>query len=233
MKPTRIVAACIAAVAVTLTLFAPLSYGASSTTPELAVLTEQGISLARAHEALRLQQQVAEMHLGQRIEEVLGDDFAGVWFEPAAARFHIGVTGIPSRNAAERVVEQAHMTAYATYTPVRSTWSALIGAQDQWNTRITKLLTAGQAATGIDVQHNAVSVTLSSSVSPSTSRALVSEAAAASVHVSISFTSSTRLGLKLEATCEIRLLAGERAVKEHSCRASDGRVAMNPKEFVT
>jgi hypothetical protein len=101
MKPTVIVAACVAAAAISLAAFASASYGNGSTEPQhvspaLEVFTEQGIPLARARQAYRLQQQVAATHLAARVEAALGADFAGVWFEPAAVRFHIGVTSSPS-----------------------------------------------------------------------------------------------------------------------------------------
>lgn len=56
---------------------------------EMAMLTSLGISPARAGQALGVQREVAETQLISRIGSALADDFAGVWFEPAAARFHI------------------------------------------------------------------------------------------------------------------------------------------------
>lgn len=169
--------------------------------PEMAVLTRQGISPARASQALSLQRQVAETHLAGRLAATLADAYAGVWFEPAAARLHIGVTSKASRQTAEQVVEQAGMTAAVTYTPVRSTWSALIATQNQWNARLKQLLAAGMATTGIDSPNNSVAVTLSSSVPLADRTRLEGEAVAAGVNVVVSVRSSSQPRRELQATC--------------------------------
>jgi hypothetical protein len=169
MKPTALVAACVAAAATSLIGFAPESFGNNNTTredvsPGLAVFTRQGIPIAQARRAFQLQQRVAATHLISRIEDTLGAAFAGVWFEPAAARFHIGVSLDSSRDAAERVVRETGMAASVTYTPVRSRWAALVDVVSELGTRLAPLAAAGDATAGIDVPHNAVAVTLSSSV---------------------------------------------------------------------
>jgi hypothetical protein len=158
-----------------------VSFGSANSplADEAAVLTRQGIPLARARQALRLQALVAETHLAKRVEVVLGGEYAGVWLEPAAAKFHIGVTSKAAREAAKRLVAQAGLTVDVVETPVRSTWSMLIAAQNHWNERLTELQADEQASTGLDPSRNAVSVTLSSAV-PSAERAtLESEAAVA------------------------------------------------------
>ena len=127
---------------------------------EMEMLTSLGISPARASQALSVQREVAKTQLIGRIGAALGGDFAGVWFEPAAAQFHIGVISDASRRAAEGVVAKADMQAVVTYTPVHSTWSELLLTQSQWGERLASLVAAGLATTGIDTQLNAVSVTL-------------------------------------------------------------------------
>jgi hypothetical protein len=171
---------------------------------ELAVFTDQGISPTRASQALSVQRQVAETHLGRRIESALAGAYAGVWFEPEAAEFHIGVTSNASRRAARRVVAQAGLTASVVETPVRSTWFALMAAQSRWDKRLAKLLANAEAATGIDTERNAVSVTLSSSVPSPERAALEHEAAAANVNVSVSAASPSELRIEPRATktCE-------------------------------
>lgn len=150
---------------------------------EIAVLTSQGISPTRALQALDVQREVARTGLVSKVEAALGDAFAGVWFEPAAAQFHIGVTSDASMEIAKQAVAQAGLTAGVTITPVRSTWAALVTAQQEWSNRLAKLLASQEAATGLDAQHNAVSIAISSSVPARERTALNDEAATAGVNV--------------------------------------------------
>jgi hypothetical protein len=150
---------------------------------EIAVLTSQGISPTRALQALDVQGVVTQTGLVSTVEAALGNAFAGVWFEPAAALFHIGVTSNASTETAKQVVARAGLTAGVTITPVRSTWAALVDAQKEWNDRLAELLVNQEAATGLNAQHNAVSIEVSSSVPARERTALQEEAAIAGVNV--------------------------------------------------
>jgi len=46
--------------------------------------------------------QIARANLGGSIEAALGGSFAGAWFDPSAARVHVGVTSPGSRRLVER-----------------------------------------------------------------------------------------------------------------------------------
>ncbi len=170
---------------------------------EMAVLTRQGITPARARQALRLQQQVGVANLSGKIEAALGRAYAGTWLEPSAAKYHVGVTSHASARTVKQLAAEAGVTADLIETPVRSTWNALIKTQEQWNKRLARLLANGQATTGLDAQHNAVSVKLSSSVSPA-DRALLERAAAAE-SVTVLVTATTRptldIARKAKKTC--------------------------------
>jgi hypothetical protein len=201
MRFIKIAGAC-AVIAVAIAVApASVSYGASSD-PELAVLTRQGISSARARQALDLQRQVAETHLAGKIESALAGGYAGVWFEPVTAQLHVGIAPSTNSPAATRIAAQAGLAGSVVETPVRSTWSELIAAQNQWNEKLAKLLAGAEAKTGIDSSHNAVSVTLSTSVPASERAALKREAAEASVNISISIVSPSQLDIKPRATCK-------------------------------
>jgi hypothetical protein len=163
---------------------------------EIAVLRSRGISPARALQALDVQGEVARTGLVGKVEAALGDAFAGVWFDPAAAQFHIGVTSNASTEVARQVVAQAGLTAGVTITPVRSTWAALVGARQEWSTRLAKLLAGQHAAIGLDAQHNAVSISISSSVSARERSALQEAAANAGVNVLVSVAPPARLRLE-------------------------------------
>ncbi len=184
----------------------PFSDAASTMAKEIAVLTGRGISRARAEQALDVQGKVARAALVRNVEAAMGSAYAGVWFEPAAAQVHIGVTSEASRRAAQRAVANAGLAAVVTYTPVRSTWSALIAAQNRWNKRLAKLLASHEAMTGLDPQRNAVSVTLSASISLQERGVLERAAATASVNVLVEIASPSQLGSEPAATCKFKRL---------------------------
>jgi hypothetical protein len=155
----------------------------ASITPEMAVFTRKGISPARASQALRLQSRVAETQLVDKVETALAGAYAGVWFEPAAAKLHVGVTSNASRQTVASVVAKAGLGAEVTETPVRSTRPALLAEQRGWDARLARLLAPGEVMTAIDPQRDAVVVKLSSSV-PSPQRTAL-EGVAASAHVNV------------------------------------------------
>lgn len=176
---------------------------------ELRVLMKLGISLERASQALELQRRVASTDLVGRIDAALGGAFAGVWFEPAAAKFHVGVTSPASAGAAADVAAQAGLASSVVLTRVRSTWAALIAAQNHWNAVLEMPLARGQAMTGIDARHNAVAITVSSSVPAHLLAALKHEAATLGVNVIITTVRSSVLPAEPAATC--RFLESRRA----------------------
>ncbi|HEX5852057.1 MAG TPA: hypothetical protein VFY36_03080 [Solirubrobacteraceae bacterium] len=209
MKRIDLAGVCVAAVAATGVMAASASYaaapnwgpllvspipasrvGASASANsllarEIGVLTAQGISPARAEQAIGVQGVIANTGLVGAVESAMGSRFAGVWFEAAAARLHIGVTSAASRRVAEGVVRRAGLSAHVVETPVRSTWAQLMAAQNRWSSRLGSR--QGGAETALLPQSNAVSVRLSASVSASERAAIAREAARAAVNVLVSF----------------------------------------------
>jgi hypothetical protein len=157
----------------------------ASPSGQLGVYIRQGLSLKRAQVALATQSHVEAVELPLRLEKALGASFAGVWFEPNTGKFCIGVVSSASRHAAEQVVAQTDLASVVRYVSVRSTWTQLISAQDEWSLKLAHL-GGRQVSTGLTASHNAVSVTLSSSV-PEHERALLEREAAGS-HVNVSIT---------------------------------------------
>ncbi len=156
----------------------------ASPSGQLGVYVRQGLSLKRAQVALATQAQVEDGELPLRLEKALGASFAGMWFEPTTGKFCIGVASSASRHAAEQVVAQAGLAGVVSYVSVRSTWTQLINAQGEWNLKLAHL-GGQQFSTDLTASHNAVSVTLSSSV-PGRERALLQrEAAGYDANVSI------------------------------------------------
>jgi hypothetical protein len=170
---------------------------------EMAVLTGKGLSPARAGEALAVQGEVGRTSLISKLEAALGDAYAEVWFEPAAAEFHIGVISQASRRTAEEVVAQADLSvavpAAVRYTSVRSTRAQLLHTQQRWTARLRPLFRRQEASTAIDSSINAVSIKLSSSVSSRERHALVHEATNAEVNVAIGIVQPAQLQLSLRS----------------------------------
>ena len=191
----------IAALAAALGVMSASAFAARS---EMEALTRQGISRAHAERALSLQQRVAETKLASKIRAALGDAYAGVWFEPVAAKFYAGVTSTASRQAVMRLASDAGLADDVVATPVRSTLKALIAAQRKWNKRLASLMANGDVGTAIAPQTNAVQVRLSTSVSPSERAAIENAAAKAHVNTIVSVEQSPKLRVVQEAkkTCE-------------------------------
>jgi hypothetical protein len=160
---------------------------------EMAVLTNQGISPARTIQAIEAQGRVAQADLLSKLEAAMGAAYAGVWFDNAAAQLNVGVTSPASRAKAEQVIARAGLAADVTVTQVRSTMPELLAAQTQWNRRIATLFARNEATAGLEPQHNAVAVTVTSSVPAPELAALKREATAANVNVLVTVVPSARL----------------------------------------
>jgi hypothetical protein len=191
----------------------------TSLAPEVAVLTDQGISPARAWQAVNVQNHVAKTHSLRKVVADLAGHFAGAWFQPASAKYHIGVTSTAMRRRVRRLIAQAGLADEVVETPVRWTWSALEVAQRQWNKRLADLLAAGEAMTGLEPVRNAVAITLSSAVPRRERTVLEREAATATVTAFVTTVSPSQLPTKPalckaapfvsgEAWCDPPLVAG-------------------------
>ncbi len=203
MKRLPIIRACVAG-SLALGIVLALASSGDASAGQLGVYTRQGLSPERAQAALATQSQVEAAKLPTKLEEALGAHFAGVWFEPGTAKFSIGVVSGASRRAAEQVVAQAGLAGVVSYVSVRSTWAQLISAQNEWNAKLAHL-TGQQASTGLSASHNAVSVTISSSV-PKHERAFL-EREASRFHVNVSITVVPAEALEVSpnnSQCEIK-----------------------------
>ncbi len=161
---------------------------------EIAVYVSKGIPRARAAEAVALQHRVMEADVIGKMEAAMGGAFGGAWFEPAAAKFHIGVPSSAGQGAAERTVRHGGLGSDVTLTPVRSSWVELEVVQKQWNRRLADLFAHAQVETALSAQNNAVEVTLGSSVPTSRRAALEREASAATVNVRVNVAAGPQVG---------------------------------------
>jgi hypothetical protein len=160
--------------------------GGSLFDKEVAVYMSKGISYGRALQALDVQNKVAQTDVVRKLEAGMAGTSGGVWFEPATAQLHVGVTSPAGRQAAEAVVAGEGLTTNVVVTPVRSTMAELVAAQERWSRRLTNLSVNAGISTGIEPRHNAVVVRLDSSVPPAELAVLKREASAADVNVIVS-----------------------------------------------
>jgi len=162
---------------------------------EAEVLTSQGISPTRAIAAVNLQGAVARTDLISKVEVALGKGFAGVWFDNAAAKLHIGVTSPSGRELVERLAAREGLAAATVVTPVRSTWAELLNAQRSWHRRLAHLFAGNKVELALVARRNAVSITFSSAV-PTTERTTIErDASAADVNVITSTSPQSRFSL--------------------------------------
>jgi hypothetical protein len=194
MKSIKVTAGCVLGAMAIGAALAPASYGHRSLFDgQMAVLIHEGLSPTRAREALAVQGLAGETKIASKLEAALGAEFAGVWLEPVAARFTIGFTSQRSMRTAERVVAEAGMKGFVRYVRVRSTWSQLLVAQQEWGGRLAQLFARQEARTGIDPPRNAVSVVISSAVSATERQSIRDEAEAADVNVLVRVIAPARL----------------------------------------
>ncbi len=152
---------------------------------EVASLTRQGISRARAYKAIAVQGAVARVDLVAKEEAALGAAYAGAWFEPATAKVHLGVTSGASRRRAAAIAARAGLASDVVESPVRSTWAGLRTAQARWNRRLASLPAKAHATTALNSQSNAVMVKLGPSVPRAERAALERVASRARVNVDV------------------------------------------------
>jgi predicted nucleic acid-binding Zn ribbon protein len=133
-------------------------------TKEIEVLTGSGIRPARAAEAIRTQDAVAEAGLVRKLQAAMGSKYAGLWFDNATAQLHVGITSASSRSVAEQTVARVGLSTIVAYTNVHATMKELYAIQKQWMARLSALPAAEDAKTGLQPQHNRVVVTLDESL---------------------------------------------------------------------
>lgn len=151
--------------------------------PAVAGLIREGVPADRAPEAVEVQGEITGAHLVSKLEAALGSAFGGVWYEPAVARLHVGVTSPASRRAAEAVAARAGLAKALEETPVRSTWAELDAAQNSWERRLAGPLARGEVVTWVSPQDNSVGIELSSAVSVAQRARLERQATGAGVKV--------------------------------------------------
>lgn len=200
-----------------------------------------GATPGRTLQAEKVEAQIGDTNLRTRMEMALGGAFAGIWFEPSAAKVHVGVTSATSRQTAEAVAARAGMEEGVVETPVDSTWSQLEAAQTRWNRRLEDLFARGEVSTDLAPDQNSLEVELGSAVPASKQAELRREASAAGVEVSVTTAKSPRLLVPSQAArckkfepekahCEPPIVGGVRILSNTgtTCTAGPAVILKSP-----
>lgn len=145
---------------------------------------------------------ITDTNVVGRLEAALGDGFGGVWFEPATAQLHVGITSGVGRQIAESVAAETGVADLVTENRVESSWQELQAAQERWDRRLIDLLERGEASTSLAPDFNSVDVELASAVPAARRAALERAAGTDSVAISIAVAPDRDLGVEAQARCK-------------------------------
>jgi len=212
---------------------------------ETGAQIDGGGTQERSPAAKEAEAAIARTDLAARMEGALGDSFAGVWFEPATAQLHVGVTSTVSRELAESVAVQAGLAGVVAETSVGSTWNELGAVRDSWAHWLVERVPSGPIGIALLAEGNSVKVELGSQVPAPLRAKLEREAAAAPVDVSLSFVSSESSHItpykrcatfvELKAYCNPTIVSGVSINNEQkfegkgNCTAGTPVIRKNPK----
>jgi hypothetical protein len=133
--------------------------------PALTAAFAKGDGLSTAQAEHRVAVQQAGSILGRELEEKLGSNYAGIWYDDSTERIAIGIAHPTDTAAVDSVVNTAEAQSNVEEVPVRSTMAELINAQSTVNGVLGDLIHKGEASTGIYTPGNAVVVEVSSKAS--------------------------------------------------------------------
>jgi hypothetical protein len=118
------------------------------------------LALDEARERLSIQDRAAGLE--DDLEALLGDQFAGIWYDPSdKGRIKIGMTdlGFRQADAVDRLARSRGVDAVADQVPVRFTERELIATQGRARGAILDLMRRGHARTSYNTALNGVIVT--------------------------------------------------------------------------
>lgn len=120
-----------------------------------------GVSMSTAYDRLQIQD-AADVVLG-KVPDVLGDRWAGAWFDAAnSGRLKIAVVaaaGVPKGagvTLAKSILSTNGVDQYSDFVAVPSSWRDLANAQGDVDRQLADLLAAGRITTSLDVSRNSV-----------------------------------------------------------------------------
>jgi len=181
--------------------------------PAIPVATEKASQVAALEKALHIGNQLATEdvevqsevgNLNANIEELLGNAYAEVWFDPWHARFDVGVAPATKADLPDlrALIAERGLQAVTQFVNVTSTHQELAAAESGWVARSGPLMAKSEAAVSIDAASNEVVVEVSEADSSGEAQSLVqatkSAPAAASGSGSVAVVSKAVPAAKLQ-----------------------------------
>lgn len=210
------------------------------TSAEVAAVARTGVPLPRAREAIAVQSAVEREDLVNRLDAALGGEYGGVWYAPAAAQLHVGVTSASGARIAEGVAARAGLGLYVTETMVRSSEAGLAAVQRDLSLSLAGLFAREEAMTWVSLEGNSVNVELGSGVSAGERAALEGEVSQTPVDVVVTGASTPDLGVAPQAQCvkfeskkafcDPTIVAGTRLEDKNGIGCTTGPAVLRPAE---
>jgi len=111
-----------------------------------------GMSIEQATRSLEVQHQAGD--ITAELRDLLGDQFAGVWYDRQAATFRIGIVDGRGEDAARRLVDAKGIP--TEFVPVQYTYAQLAGVAARWSAAHPDLTARAGINVNVDYERNAV-----------------------------------------------------------------------------
>lgn len=168
---------------------------------------ESELGYSDAEHALSVQ--AAAAGIVDQLQAVLGENYAGVWFDDSSGQLVIPVVADAQADRALGLAKSLDIDSSSRIVAVRSTWEELNVAQGQIDSGLSEMIKGKVAQTWLDARRNAVVVQVPGKADASVRKRAAEVASAAKVNVVIdevegvsSFRSTTFACYVPEASCD-------------------------------
>ncbi len=121
------------------------------------------VSLSQAEQDLQTQK--AAGNIVPKLEQALGANYGGIWFDLQTGEFHVGVLSQMDQKSAESVMESSSVLDHTVFDKVQDSWGAVEAATKEWEQKLAPLMAKQQAMAIADPRINGVTVELAANLS--------------------------------------------------------------------
>jgi hypothetical protein len=158
------------------------------------------VSSARAERSLEVQDKGADLEIADKVEDALGDAYAGIWFDNHSAEYVVPLLPQASQGSLSADLSGAGLAAGEFRTAsAESTWSELEAAQSQINGELGSMFAARVVETSLSPASNSVVIRHTQAVGAIGRSQIERVAAEAPVNVKIDDLPIDRFDSELEA----------------------------------
>ncbi len=152
----RMLSACFL-LALGVTLFTPIHAGAQFLPAEAQTYKREfGLSLAQAEQGLAVQHRAAKADIARRLEQNLGQHYAGLWFDHESGGFVVPLPAGAGRAKVDAEFQNAGLGEDFRIVAAKSNWISLEAAQDSIDEQLGDLIEGSLVQTSLDPRANAV-----------------------------------------------------------------------------